>query len=67
MNVFIKCPTCLHENCFEEIPASRSDLAMFRGSEEPIKCRSCGANLDTMRAYIGERAGAYILRREDPK
>jgi hypothetical protein len=40
---------------------------MFRGSEDPIKCKNCQADMDTMMAYCGERNGPEIVRQDDPK
>ena len=51
----------------DEIPVTRVALAVFRGSEEPAKCRHCGAAMDTMLAYCGEPVDAKTVRREDPK
>jgi uncharacterized Zn finger protein len=67
VNVFINCSGCSNRNCFDEIALTRADLAMFRGSEEPVRCKKCGAAMDTMTAYCGERVGLEIMRREDPK
>ena len=64
--IFIKCPRCEHQNCIEGIVPRRVDLALFRGSEEPVKCQVCQADMDTMTAYCGERVGSEIMRREDP-
>jgi DNA-directed RNA polymerase subunit RPC12/RpoP len=67
MNVFIKCPKCGHQSCLDEIHPNRTGLAMLRGSEEPIRCRNCHANMDTMGAFVGEQVGSEIVRRDDPK
>jgi hypothetical protein len=67
MNVFIKCSKCGHQNCIEDIRPRRLDLALFRGSEDPIKCKACQADMDTMTAYCGERVESKIIRLEDPK
>ena len=67
LNVFINCPKCSHRNCLEEIRPIRVDLAVFRGSEERVRCKNCGAAMDTMTAYIGERVGSEIVRHQDPK
>jgi hypothetical protein len=45
----------------------RTDLAVFRGSEDPVKCKGCGADMDAMTAFCGELEGARIVRRDDPK
>jgi hypothetical protein len=44
-----------------------TDLAVFRGSEDPVKCKSCGHDMDTMTAFCGEMVGSEIVRRADPK
>ena len=67
MNIFLKCRKCGHQHCRDGGPARRIDLALFRGSEHPMKCENCGADMDTMRAYCGERIGSEIIRHEDPK
>jgi hypothetical protein len=67
VNIFIKCPECGHLNCLDKIPVSRTELAILRGSETPIRCKSCGAGMDTMTAFVGEGVGAEIVRRGDPK
>jgi hypothetical protein len=67
MNVFIKCPKCGVQNCIEGIRPRRVDLALFRGSEELVKCTNCHADMETMKAYCGERVGSEIVRRDDPK
>jgi hypothetical protein len=67
LNVFIKCRKCGAQNCMDEIRPRRVDLAMFRGSEDPVKCKECQADMDTMTAYCGEWIGSQIVRREDPK
>jgi predicted amidophosphoribosyltransferase len=67
VNVFIKCPTCGQRHCIDGVPPRRVDLALFRGSEHPMKCEKCQSDMDTMKAYCGERVGAEIVRREDPK
>ena len=67
MEIFVRCPECAHQNHFPEIPVKWVDLAMFRGSEHPVKCKKCGAAMDTMTAYVGERSGSEIVRVEDPK
>jgi len=66
ISVFIRCRTCGSQNCFADIPARRSDLAMFRGLENPVKCKACHADMDTMLAFCGERVGLDIERRPDP-
>jgi len=66
MNVFINCPWCGHQNCIDVVPPYRVDLALFRGSEHPVKCTECQADMDTMKAYCGERVGSEIVRRDDP-
>ena len=65
-SVFIQCRTCGSENCFADIPARRNDLAMFRGLENPVTCKGCHADMDTMLAFCGERVGIDIERRPDP-
>jgi hypothetical protein len=68
INIYIRCRTCGSQNCFKEITPHRTDLAIFRGSENPIiKCKSCHADIDTMTAFCGERVGSEIVRRNDPK
>jgi len=65
-SVFIRCRACDTQNCFAEIAPRRVDLGMFRGSENPVKCKGCHADMDTMLAYVGERVGLKIERRPDP-
>ena len=67
MEIFIKCPKCKLVSCVDGVLAVREDLAMFRGSEHPIKCKGCQADIDTMTAFCGERTAAGVERREDPK
>jgi hypothetical protein len=67
VSIFLKCRKCGPQNCFTDVPVTRVDLAMFRGSEERVKCRGCGASVDTMGAYVGARAGGEIARRPDPE
>jgi ribosomal protein S27E len=67
MTVFIKCRKCEHVNRFYGINDTRADLAMFRGSEFPVKCKQCGADMDTMTAFCGEMVGSEMVRRDDPK
>jgi Zn ribbon nucleic-acid-binding protein len=67
VNVFIECRNCGHQNRIDDIPVRRADLAVFRGSEDPAKCRNCQSAMDTMTAYCGEQVGSEINRREDPK
>ena len=67
MNVFIRCRECAHENRFEDTTPSRTELAVFRGSEDRPKCKSCGAEMDPMTAYLGEQVGLEIHRLPDPK
>ena len=67
MHLFIKCPSCEHQNRIEGVAPKRTDLAMLRGSEDKIKCKQCHVNMDTMRAYRGEQVGEEIVRREDPQ
>ena len=67
VDVFIKCPKCGDHNCIDGVAPLRVDLAVLRGSEDPIKCKECQADMDTMTAYLGERVGSDIVRREDPK
>jgi len=67
VKVYIRCRTCGTQNCFEEIPPRRVDLALFRGAEDPtVKCRGCYAAMDTMTAFCGVKVGSDVLRREDP-
>jgi hypothetical protein len=66
VSVFLRCRKCGMQNCFADIPATRVDLAMFRGSEEWVKCRGCGSDMDTMGAFVGERVGGAITRLPDP-
>ena len=66
MNVFIECPKCGYQNCIDGVAPQRVDLALFRGSEDPIKCKTCQADMDTMTAYCGERVGSEIVRHKDP-
>jgi hypothetical protein len=67
MEVFIKCRKCGQHNRVDGVPPNRVDLAILRGSEEPIKCRSCHSEMDTLTAFLGEQVGSEIMRREDPK
>jgi hypothetical protein len=67
ISVFIRCPTCGTENCFEDIPTRRVDLALFRGSAHVATCKGCSDEMDTMGAYCGERVGVEIERRPDPE
>jgi hypothetical protein len=67
VNVFIKCRNCGQQNCMNDIPVRRADLAVFRGSEDSVKCRNCQAEMDTVTAYCGEQVGSEIDRRDDPK
>jgi hypothetical protein len=68
LQVFIRCRTCGLCNRFEEIPARRVDLALFRGSEDPVvKCKGCQADMNTTTAFCGEQVGSEVLRRMDPK
>jgi hypothetical protein len=68
INVYIRCRKCGMPNCFENIPPRRTDLAIFRGSENPtIKCKSCHADMDIVTAFCGERVGSEIVRCGDPK
>jgi hypothetical protein len=65
--VYIRCPKCDTPNCFKEIPPRRVDLAIFRGSENPIiKCCACEADMDTMTAFRGEKVGTEVVHRRDP-
>jgi hypothetical protein len=66
ISVFIRCRACGTQNCFEDIPPRRADLGMFRGSENPVKCKGCHADMDTMLAFCGERVGLEIVRHPDP-
>jgi hypothetical protein len=43
------------------------DLAVLRGSKDPIKCKACHADMDTLLAYCGERVSSEIVRFEDPQ
>jgi len=67
VNVFIECPKCGNQNRIDDVALNGFDLAMFRGSEDPIRCKACQADMDTMTAYCGEQVGSEIVRREDPK
>jgi hypothetical protein len=67
ISVFIRCPACGTENCFEDIPTRRVDLALFRGSAHVTKCKGCSDEMDTIGAYCGERVGVEIERRPDPE
>ena len=67
MNVFIECRKCGNQNRIDGIALNRADLALFRGSEDPIRCKVCQADMDTMTAYCGEQVGSEIVRHEDPK
>jgi hypothetical protein len=67
VSVFLKCRKCGTRNCFDDIPITRVDLAMFRGSGGRVKCRECGAQMDTMGAYCGVRVGVEIKPRADPR
>jgi hypothetical protein len=68
VSVFIKCSECGDHTRFDKIPATMIELALFRGSENPIvKCKSCHADMDTMKAFCGTRKGSEIVRHEDPK
>jgi hypothetical protein len=51
--VFIKCRKCGTLNCFD-VPPRRVDLVRFRGLENPIKCKGCHVDIDSMLAYCGE-------------
>jgi hypothetical protein len=66
VDVFIQCPKCKHQNCIEGLPRNWLDLAIFRGSEESVKCASCKADMDTMTAYCGERIGSWVDKCPDP-
>jgi hypothetical protein len=67
INVYVQCRMCGIRNCFKEIPPRRTDLAIFRGSENPIiKCESCHADMDVMTAFCGERVGSEVLHRHEP-
>jgi hypothetical protein len=53
--------------CFD-IPPRRVDLALARGSEDPIKCQECLGDMVMMLADGGARIGSNIVRRrKDPK
>jgi hypothetical protein len=67
VKVFIECPKCKHQNCIEDLPCYWLDLAIFRGSENPVQCANCKADMDTMTAYCGERIDSGIEKRPDPK
>jgi hypothetical protein len=67
VNVFLECRKCGHQHCIDGVPPRRVDLALFRGSEHPMPCAACKADMDTMNAYCRERVGSKIIRREDPK
>jgi LSD1 subclass zinc finger protein len=65
--VFLKCHGCGHIHRIDEVRPKRVPLALFRGSEKKMKCKSCQAGMDTMLAFIGEQIGSEIRRRDDPK
>jgi hypothetical protein len=65
-SVFLKCRRCGTQNRIDGIPATRVDLARFRGSEERVKCRGCGAQMDTIGAYCAARIHGEIEPRPDP-
>lgn len=69
VRVFIKCPKCGKYNCIREVMPQRVELALFRGSEDPVKCISCGAEMDTMTAFCGmqESSGSEVVRHQDPE
>jgi hypothetical protein len=67
VNVFIRCPKCGNQNRIDDIRPRRVDLAVFRGSEDTVRCKKCQADMDTMTAYCGEQVGSEIVRHEDPK
>jgi hypothetical protein len=68
VKIYITCRKCGTHNCFEDIPASRVELALFRGSEDRIvKCRACRGAMDTVTAFCGENFGSEIVHRQDPK
>jgi hypothetical protein len=64
--VFIKCREYGTQNCFD-VPPVRMELVRFRGLDDPIKCKGCHADIDSMLAYCGERIGSEIVRHEDPR
>ena len=68
MRVFIKCPKCEKYNCIREVTPQRMELALFRGSEDPVRCLFCGAEMDTLTAFCGEQegSGSEVVRHDDP-
>lgn len=66
LKIFIKCSRCGYHTSFPAIPIAKVDLAMFRGSENPTKCKNCETNLDTLAAFCGKQVGSEIVRLEDP-
>jgi hypothetical protein len=67
ISVFIRCRTCGTQNRFGNIPTDRINLAMFRGSNQPVKCKACHADMDTMGAFCGEQVEGEIVRLDDPE
>ena len=65
--VYLKCHRCSEVHRMDDVPPTRVDLALFRGSEETIKCKSCQAEMDTMLAFCGEQIGSEVWWRDDPK
>ena len=65
--IFIKCPKCGSHSCIHGETPKREDLVVLRGSEDPARCGSCQADMDTITAFCGEQIGAEVVRREDPK
>jgi LSD1 subclass zinc finger protein len=65
--IFIRCPKCSNHTYFDGIPAARVELVLLRGSEEPVRCKHCQTDMDTLTAFHGERIGSDIVRREDPE
>jgi len=41
------------------------ELALFRGSEDPVKCLFCGAEMDTLTAQEG--SGSEAVPHDDPQ
>ena len=69
LRVFIKCPKCGKYNCIREVMPQRIGLALFHGSEDPVKCLFCGAAMDALTAFCGlpvqaeDNRSNIILRR----
>lgn len=48
MKVFLGCRKRGHQHCIDGVPPGRVALPLFRGSEHPMKCEKCQADMDTM-------------------